>query len=66
MKRPGRLEDLLLDLLAWAPGSELVDPEPDRGRYAPPIVRHHQEWPGAGGRPQHQPWPHEPWPGDRR
>lgn len=41
------------------------DPAP----YAAPIVRHHQEWPGGprpGSGPQHQPWPYERWPGERR
>jgi hypothetical protein len=39
-----------------------------RPTYAPPIVRHHQEWPGAGqaGAPAHQPWPHQQWPGGDR
>jgi len=39
---------------------------PDRAVYAPPIVRHHQEWPGAwpgqGGQRPYQSWPG----GDRR
>jgi hypothetical protein len=40
--------------------------DPEAGKYAPPIVRHHQPWPGAGQGPgvaQHQPWPHRAWPG---
>jgi hypothetical protein len=42
---------------------------PGQATYAPPIVRHHQQWPheswpGGGG--QHQPWPYERWPGECR
>lgn len=34
--------------------------------YAPKIVRHHQEWPGSGAGPQHEPWPYQRWPGERQ
>jgi hypothetical protein len=59
---------LLEDLLAWALGFELKDPEPDRGRYAPPIRRDYEPWPGeqGGAGRAGDPWPYQPWPGDRR
>jgi hypothetical protein len=39
---------------------------PNRAVYARPIVRQYQPWPGTSQRPQHQLWPHERWPGERR
>jgi hypothetical protein len=50
----------------FGPASSWTQRKPQHtpdGAYAPPIVRHHRPWPGAGRAPGHEPWPYEPWPG---